>query len=230
MFEEEEQNSDYKNELIRSLNNIAELIDHPGRFKSSYNLLINTEHGPIGAMIKQSQNFEFSGKRTVKAEIKEAVLKNIDYVKLSKELASKIKNKQPPTTIKYKELPDLDQEAIGEFDTGIFVNIWDSLPESSEGMPLYNKNKSAAKGFLKYYLSRFSSFENNLCKRRDASIKIMNDNLPHIVAEHYKAAHAIIGGSPPPESIKVMGVGVKFHKKQKDFIECAVKSIINGLN
>jgi len=218
--------SEAYNEVKLTLENVQELISHPGKFNNAYNLLIDTSSGPIAGLIEHCHNYSENGKKAVKLEIVESVIGSINYPKLAEELKIKIRNNEIPTDVEYNEIPDINVYDIDEFDSEVFVNLWNSFPNSEKEMRKFIKAQSEVNSYIENYLENFEKFEDSLCDYRQRVIDVMMTNVPHIVNEHYKYAHKITKKIEVPETINVMGKTVKFYRKQKEFINKTVKTLI----
>lgn len=233
-FKESENFSPQKNELIRSLNSINEIIGSAGVFKTNYKNVIN---GFIPSINEQMKAYVIASKKAICCDIIDTVLDNTDFEKYKEWFSEKWKEKKPLqeqhkwNTLGISNVTDADMIPYDEEDV---VNMISVFPEDEQ-----NLSRKDIKNFLKYqklavsyeqdFLNEFDHFENSMQKYREMIVMNMLNNIDVIADVHYEEALKLTKhkDAKAPETVNIAGYTVPFIKKQNEFIKSAVKTIIN---
>ena len=189
---ESEEFSPQKNELIRSLNSINEIISSAGVFKENYAKVIN---GFIPSINEQMKLYASVAKKAISCDIIDAVIDAIDFDKYKAWFSEKWNKKEDADVHPWNSLgvSNIIDAEIVEYDDEDVLNMQSVFPENET-----NPNPKELKKFFKYqkeaieyensFLKEFTRFENSLQKYREIVVQNMINNVDCLADAHYKEA------------------------------------------
>ena len=222
-FEENENYSQMKNNIIGQSSRIAEILTHGGKFKTYYEELMNNV---VESMNAQIRSYVENSKKAILYDIYDGVVGNIDFSELKDKFKADMKKKGNVSVPKYEKVNmDLDGYDIGEYETDVLVNMYSNMDEKT--VKKFAKYQDEALSNLSNVIDDVTDFESNLCSFRNKAIEKMKNNVDLLYAIHVNYAKAVMNKNKNiPECVSIGGKQVKLSKSQKEFITNGLKVLI----
>lgn len=243
LFTESEVNSVEKNNLIRDLNRVYDVISNASKFKNGYFALESI----ISGIDERCKQYSTASKKAIKCDIVDGAIESTSFDQLAENFKEKMKNKTPPNdSLVFTPLTinsDLEVFDLEEYSTDELEAMQANFPSwasAAEGTKEAKRGKNAMKEvaafyqqqtdaieYMKSFMSQFEDFENGIVNFRDNGIQQVKNNIPYIENVHYNAVYNFtVKKLPLPDYVNVGGKSIKFVKKQSDFIKKAINELV----
>lgn len=222
-FEENENYSQMKNNIITQSSRVAEILSHAGKFKAYYNELTNNVVESMNSMVK---NYVKNSKKAILIDIYDGIASGIDFKNLRTKFNSDMSSKEKLTIPKYNNVNfDLDGYDIDQYDTDVLVNMFSNLDVKT--VKKFAAFQDEAIANLSTLVDDLTEFESGLCSFRTNAVQKMKNNVDVLYAIHVNYAKAIMNKHKNiPEFVTVNGKNIKLVKSQRDFILGGLKTLI----
>lgn len=222
-FEENENYSQMKNNIITQSSRVAEILSHAGKFRAYYNELTNNVVESMNSMVK---NYVKNSKKAILIDIYDGIASSIDFKNLRTKFNSAMASKENLTIPKYNNVNfDLDGYDIDPYDTDVLVNMFSNLDVKT--VKKFAAFQDEAIANLSTLVDDLTEFESGLCSFRTNAIQKMKNNVDVLYAIHVNYAKAIMNKNKNiPEFVTVNGKNIKLVKSQRDFILNGLKTLI----
>ena len=222
-YSENDSYSQMKNNVIAQSAQIAEIINHAGKFQKFYNELNNIADSTI-TMIS---NYVDNSKNAIKIDIYDGLVNSIDFPALQSRLKNDVKNTTKLVVPRSKNVDfDMSDYTIDTIETDAFVNMMNYF--DTKTVKKFVQFQNIANDNLENMIESLDQFEQDLCSFRVKKIEEMKPNVETLYSIHANYVRALQNKTQNvPEKVKVCDVEIPMMKSQKAFITNALKKIID---
>lgn len=239
-FKEQESFSPMKNNIIDQSSRIYEIISNAAKFKKYYNELVNNI---VDSMNNQCCSYERNSKKSIKIDVYDNVMENIDWNGLQNKLVTDLKqnkNVVGDENLIWNDIGDVKGFSIEKYDIDPIINMYSNYGE--ESVKEYAQYMKEAINNLNEVGSSIDEFERCLCDFRTNAIKIiLEKNIPVLYEIHYKYVKNLMnkkkgkrrlngdsngGSGGDGESVVLNGIKIELKRSQKEFFTSSLKKLI----
>lgn len=224
-FKESESFSPMKNNIIEQTSRIHEILSDASKFKTFYNDLVNNI---IDSMNNQCRSYERNSKKSIKVDVYDNVMENIDWESLQNNLANDLKSGKKPSSeiLEWVDIGDVDEFHIEQYDIDPIVIMYSNYAEDT--VKEYAKYMDEALENLDEMKNYVEEFEQNLCNYRSNAVKtILEKNVPLLYNIHFKYVNDLMRKKKDiVGKVNLNGVEIELKRSQKEFISSSLKKMI----